>query len=362
MQTGARSILATGCKDGKIRLYSLLTDLALVFERQTPAPVLLLVWSPLGNCVVSAGPEGSNAQIWSYEEHTLKPMATLKQDGRINCAVFAGACIVTGSTGGTMHVWDAQTFECIRLLNAHTGMLTKLTVYSDVIVASASSDGHCRIWDITTGQCLHDVDWESGPVTDCLLLEMSNSMTYLVTCHVNQQRHEGRSLIWDTFTKKRGWIDGALRFPCTTIDGFRGRIVSCCGGFCEGLNCYILAFTCTDGSIKVYEVLKNCSAIILFSLDLSPAVMGHSMVFGWQASAALQSINGHNVAALSNKGNYLAAIDSKHTIHIVSIEDGESVKEIDDHRARVRSLFWISEDSLESSGEDGLTLISNILL
>jgi WD40 repeat protein len=91
----------------------------------------------------------ASALVWSLPGHDAAVMTVTCGRGRI----------VSASEDYTLRVWDAESFECLRMLQGHTQGITSL---SDVFVnaegnsavASGSKDNCIRVWDIDSGVCV----------------------------------------------------------------------------------------------------------------------------------------------------------------------------------------------------------------
>lgn len=63
-----------------------------------------------------------------------------------------------------------------------------------------AGDKACRVWSTSTGDCMADIAWDCGPVNFCSFVQYNDggtSRALLLTCHVDQQRQEGRVMMWD---------------------------------------------------------------------------------------------------------------------------------------------------------------------
>lgn len=61
--------------------------------------------------------------------------------------------VVSGSTDRTLRVWNAETGECIHVLQGHTSTVRCLAMHENKVV-SGSRDGTLRVWDVKQGLCL----------------------------------------------------------------------------------------------------------------------------------------------------------------------------------------------------------------
>lgn len=73
--------------------------------------------------------------------------------------------------------------------------------------ACAAGDATCRVWGAASGECVASIEAESGPVNYCCFAhlpamagagaEQRHPSALLLTCHIQQQRREGRIMLWD---------------------------------------------------------------------------------------------------------------------------------------------------------------------
>ncbi|KAJ5903564.1 hypothetical protein N7504_005947 [Penicillium tannophilum] len=64
--------------------------------------------------------------------------------------------LASGSSDGTLKLWNAQNGECFKIVKGHSGAVSKIAVSHDCqLLASASSDGTIKVWDLKSGECIH---------------------------------------------------------------------------------------------------------------------------------------------------------------------------------------------------------------
>lgn len=84
-----------------------------------------------------------------------------------NCVVFSpdGAWIATGSSDGTIRIWDAQTGAEIATLTGHTAPIVSVAFNPDgTKLASGSYDSSIKIWDPRSGEELRTLDEHTATV------------------------------------------------------------------------------------------------------------------------------------------------------------------------------------------------------
>lgn len=421
--------------------------------------VPVVVWSPSGSMVAAAGLFGmsSSMKLWHFEKTddgiSLQSI-TLHHDSdntnssppttteyRYNNIIFidhddGDVFVVASSTDGYIWVWRRQpspsSSSVMVLLTkeaAHPGsFITSLSTNSPgkhqhqekcvIYFASSAGDAHFKLWSLSTDsngtdikmECVQDVGWESGPVTSCRYMDITNSSndtssSILLTCHVKKEMHiqEGRILGWmavpplpqyNTTTikavKYKGWVDGQLVAPCLKIDGIKGRVVAWDilgladephSGSCS--LAYILAAVASSGMLSVYELCPQQSqqnkkshnddvsnsdwqGIEMFSMDMSQE---HQLSFGitdnnisklpslsaWQTTAMKHAAHSKIKVALGRLADTIvvAVTDAEHTIRVVDADSGAVMSTLVGHSAAVRSLRWLhytyGDDDADSS-------------
>jgi transducin (beta)-like 1 len=210
-------VLATGCYDGKARLWSVDGELLAVLSQHT-GPVFQLQWSADGAHLVSVGLDPSVA-VWdvagrtlrrAFRDHTApaldvdwrdnRTFATCSTDKQIHIYSLdrdgsgpiltlsghtdevnsikwspSGNMLVSSSDDMTARVWrvaaDLSHAEQIFCLAEHTMEIytakwckTSPETGANLWIATASFDGTVKIWDSQTGTCHHTLSHHTQPV------------------------------------------------------------------------------------------------------------------------------------------------------------------------------------------------------
>ena len=73
--------------------------------------------------------------------------------GSVNCvSVLPYGRIVSGSSDGTLHVWDLVSGKCTMILKGHNGYINGVLVLPDGRIVSGSGDNTLRVWDADRGR------------------------------------------------------------------------------------------------------------------------------------------------------------------------------------------------------------------
>ena len=88
----------------------------------------------------------TGSQIAIYSDHALSVTSlTYSPDG---------TSLVSGSTDGTIKLWDIQTGGVVNTFHGHTGAVNSVSISADcTTIASGSSDCTICLWNIQTGEC-----------------------------------------------------------------------------------------------------------------------------------------------------------------------------------------------------------------
>jgi WD40 repeat protein len=146
--------LVTGGLDG-IRLWDLRTQRPLYtlarFDNQTYA----LAVNPMEGEILASGMKDGTIKLWNLSSGRL--LSTLPAHSRPTSALAFtpdGQTLVSGSYDQTVKVWNLRTGQLAHTLSGHTGRIQAIAINPDgTTLASASRDG-VRLWNLRTGEQL----------------------------------------------------------------------------------------------------------------------------------------------------------------------------------------------------------------
>lgn len=335
-------------------------------------PVTTVSVSPDGQKVLT-GSLDMTARVWITDDladvlleeenekiqNSVAPRAVLKgHTNRINCIVCTpcSTMAISSSTDNTLRIWDLTTGKCLAQMSGHSSLVSSISLSaSGDVCASASGDASCRLWTIPEGTCYEEIAWESGPVVLCEFLSFASHGQYLMTAHAQLVQQEARILLWDVFDKETGWVDGKLSAPCMSINELRGRPVctdSVHVELGEFEDCTLLACSCSDGLVHIWDISDTPLKLESFSLEERGLPIPDDIPV-WSASSLRHASNKLNLVRFSPSGKFLAASrSSSYSLVIWDVENGVVVCQFFGHTKPIRKILWASDYKLFSFSED----------
>lgn len=291
---------------------------------------------------------------------TISPTLTLiGHESRINCLVCmpCNNKAITSSVDGTLRLWDLMNGNCLNKMIGHTSLVSSIALSScGKVCASASGDTMCRLWKIPEAICFEEIAWDSGPVVLCDFISFPSHGQYLMTAHAQMVQQEARILLWDVFDKETGWVDGKLSAPTMSIDGLRGKPVSCDTALVqegEFESLVILACSCSDGMVHIWDITDCPIKMESFNVVERPMSVPDDIP-AWSASSLKHASNKYNLVKFSPSGKLLAATRSDScSILVWDVDNGSRVCQFYGHSKPIRKIHWDTDNKIISFSEDG---------
>nr|XP_053636053.1 WD repeat-containing protein 17-like isoform X1 [Cherax quadricarinatus] len=149
-------ILATGCEDGKIRIFNVtknrrepLTELKAHLKK-----VFRVKWNPVYADILCSGSDDSSVRIWSYAKAQCLTILVGHSDNVRGLAWCPEVpfLLISGSWDRTMRVWDARHATCLDVVLDHGADVYGLSIHPvrPFLLASCSRDSTMRLWSLTS--------------------------------------------------------------------------------------------------------------------------------------------------------------------------------------------------------------------
>ncbi|EXA31288.1 hypothetical protein FOVG_17412 [Fusarium oxysporum f. sp. pisi HDV247] len=170
--------VASGSKDHTVKIWDTMTGQCLRTLKGHNGFVSSVAFSDDATWAVSGSSDGT-VKIWDAatgqclrtleDNYTSAGSVTLSDyDDSINSVALSDNAtrLASGSSDGTVKIWDTMTGECLRTLEGHYMSVRSVTLSGDATrVASASSDNTVKIWDAATGECLRTLEGHTRAVS-----------------------------------------------------------------------------------------------------------------------------------------------------------------------------------------------------
>ncbi|XP_052013397.1 p21-activated protein kinase-interacting protein 1 isoform X2 [Apodemus sylvaticus] len=136
--------------------------------------------------------------------------ALLHHTGTVTCLKFYGSRhLISGAEDGLMCVWDAKTWECLKIFKAHRGHVTYLCIHpSGKLAMSVGTDKTLRTWNLVEGrsafiknikQNAHIVEWSPSGEKYIVVVQNKVDVYRLHTASVSGTITNGKRVSAVTF-------------------------------------------------------------------------------------------------------------------------------------------------------------------
>ncbi|RLG06476.1 MAG: hypothetical protein DRN68_06890, partial [Thaumarchaeota archaeon] len=402
-------VLASGARDGTIKLWDVATGRKLRTLEGYTNGVASVAFSPNGRILASAGLLGGMVKLWNvatgrelrtldevanlvafspngkflatwsrdciklWDVATGRKLCTLKgHEGTIEVGAFSpdGRILASGARDCTIKLWDVATGRELRTLKGHDWFVIAVAFSSDgKLLASGSWDGTVKLWDVATGKELRTLQ---GYIRGVASVAFSPDGSFLAS-----RCWDGTIRVWEVATRRKlrtlkEWFWGA--FLGFFVDLYSKAVAFSPDGkfIASGHSAYdeVILWDVTNGK-ETYCLSGHKEVItsVAFSSDGRTLASGSldRAIKLWDVSTGkeLHTLEGHTdgvtSVAFSPNGRILASGSSDRTIKLWDVSTGTELRTLEEHMDEVTSVAFSPDGTLLASGSlDGTTLIWEI--
>ncbi|KAA1471984.1 WD40 repeat-like protein, partial [Dentipellis sp. KUC8613] len=160
-------VLATGCVNGTITLWSLASGFTVRILKGHSATVDTVSFSPDGSLIAS-GSWDKSIRLWNTSNGVC--LRSLEGHTRhVRSVQFSpdGLTLVSGSDDNSIYIWDTSSLATSAPINkSHASTVTKVAISPDrTVFCTGSTDNTIRVWSMTTGDCLRILQGHPDTIT-----------------------------------------------------------------------------------------------------------------------------------------------------------------------------------------------------
>ncbi|MFN6197817.1 MAG: pentapeptide repeat-containing protein [Dolichospermum sp.] len=347
-------VLATGEKDGRVRLWNVITGKELLTLRGHSSGVRSVAWSGDSQTLAS-GSDDKTVKLWNVQSGDC--VRTLEgHSSSVISVAWSGdsQTLASGSSDNTVKLWNVQTGNCVRTLEGHSNWVNSVAWSGDSqTLASGSFDKTVKLWNVQTGNCVRTLEGHSSGVN---------------------------SVAWsgDSQTLASGSDDNTVKLwnvqsgECVrTLEGHSSGVISVAWSG----DSQTLASGSDDNTVKLWNVQSGeCVRTleghshwvnsVAWSADSQTLASGSrdNTVKLWnvQTGDCVRTPEGHSSSVISvawsGDSQTLASGSDDNTVKLWNVQSGECVRTLEGHSSSVISVAWSGDSQTLASGSDDNTV------
>jgi len=365
-------LLASGSKDGTVRLWDTLTGEQTISPMRSGDEAVLSVDYARNGKWVASGTDAGTVCIWSVTPGQTGCQRLIGHSQSVRSVAFSldSSRLATASEDETIRLWNPGTGEQLAVLSGHTEVVTGVAFSPDgEILASSSEDGSIRLWHSTTGHAAREPLTDAGRCgvhfsPDGEMISGAENFEAILTGHTTGERitklkvgvgrwnrsarfsPDGRLLVVACERDVHLWTMHPDPRNASRVDlGGHGDDVNWATFSPDGL---YIASASDDGTIRIWSAGSGQSAVqpmpaheksvrsVVVSHNGASIISGSSdnSVRVWNAhtgEATLPPLSGHTEAVLSVSispdGDLIASASADHTIRFWDAQSGAAAGE-----------------------------------
>jgi len=256
--------------------------------------------------------------------------------------------LLSGSTEGSVRIWDVESGRCLRVLTGHKMSVWSLGWSADGKRAlSGADDNTLRLWDVETGQCLRVIEGHSGDVV---------SISWNADGHrALSGSRDSTARLWELESGQclNVFIGHTMGAWSVALSADQSLALS--GAADSTIRLWSLA---TGRCLRVLEGHTNSVYSVVWSADQRHALSGSvdktARLWEVDTGQCLRVFEGHKgpVLSLTWLGERYALSGSGDSdIRLWDVEKGHCLRILKGHRGEVRSVVCSTEQNRAFSGD-----------
>ncbi|WCJ20559.1 Zinc finger CCCH domain-containing protein 17 [Euphorbia peplus] len=172
-----------------IKAWNCATQMEYTLDFQSESFGLVYAMDTTSDMLFSGG-QGGVILAWKASNDNLKPfklVATMKgHAATVTCLRAEGKRLFSGSTDGTIRMWDVDTLKCLQLLKKeHTDVVRSLICWGQYLI-SCSLDKTIKVWggiEVGMVEVIYSHDINHGAIALCGILDQEKKPVLMCSCN-----------------------------------------------------------------------------------------------------------------------------------------------------------------------------------
>jgi WD40 repeat protein len=337
-------VLATGEKDGRVRLWNVITGKELLTLTGHSNWVNSVAWSGDGETLAS-GSDDKTVKLWNVQSGDCVRSLEGHSNSVLSVA-WSGDTLASGSHDKTVKLWNVQSGDCVLTLEGHSDSVRSVAWSGDSqTLASGSNDKSLKLWNVQTGDCVQTLKGHRSAVRSVAWSGDSQTLA--------SASDDTTVKLWNVQTVQTGYC-------VLTLEGHSNWIKS----VAWSEDSQTLASASDDKTLKLWDVQTGDCVLTLEGHGnsvLSVAWSGDTLASGshdktvklWnvQTGDCVQTLKGHRSVVLSVawSGDTLASGSDDTTVKLWDVQTGDCVRSLEGHRGEVNSVAWSGDSQILAS-------------